>query len=368
MKTKKKKNKNLMSVYFLAGILCLSFSFLSCTGQKTDDVAQQAYDLRISGHADSAISVLNVALESDPGNAAAWYELARAKHHALLAGQKYEISEIVANASEASVLEPGNVIYAYYEGTIKFLDVYMDMMRGKEEVKEKMLASNEAFENALKVDACYAPALITLIEINAMLPPEMGGDYQKAENFVAQLDECSPVNGLKGQVFLLPEDASLVEFWQTAYEANPGEAAVAEELGRAWLMDGDIENGRKFIEEAVSLDPDKSPALIDLGRATVMFARRDTANTKSLAVDALAAFQQYLDLNPDAPGSIKAFTYRMMARASKMSGDENKAEEYGVKTKELDPFCSRASASPPEYLFVAPGVVPENTPYFSRPF
>jgi tetratricopeptide (TPR) repeat protein len=368
MKTKKKKNKNLMSVYFLAGILCLSFSFLSCIGQKTDNVVQQAYDLRISGHADSAIAILNVALESNPENAAAWYELARAKHHALMAGQKYEISEIIANASEASVLEPGNVIYAYYEGIVKFLDVYMNMMRGNEDVKEKMLASNEAFEKALKVDACYAPALITLIEINAMLPPEMGGDYQKAENFVAQLDECSPVNGLKGQVFLLPEDASLVKFWEDAYKANPDEATVAEELGRAWLLEGDVANGKLFIEEAVSLDPDKSSALIDLGRATGMSIMRDPENKQSLAINAIAAFQQYLDMNPDAPGSIKAYTYNMMAKVSKMSGDESKAEEYRAKSAKLDPFRSRASGSPPEYLFVAPDVIPENITYFSRPF
>ena len=368
MKTKKKKTKNMMSAYFLTGILYLSFSFLSCTGQKTDDVAQQAYDLRISGHADSAIAVLNAALESNPENAAAWYELARAKHHAVLAGQKYEISEIVANASEASVLEPGNIIYAYYEGNIKFLDVYMDIMRGKEDVKEKMLTSNEALEKTLKIDACYTPALVTLIEINTMLPAEMGGDYQKAENFVVQLDECSPLNGLKGQVFLLPEDASLVEFWQTAYEANPDEATVAEELGRAWLLEGNIENGRKFIEEAVSRDPDKSPALIDLGRAIVMSAMRDSDNAKSLAVDAIAAFQQYLDMNPDAPGSIKAYIYKMMSRASKMSGDESKAEEYAAKANELDPFRSRISGSPSECLYVAPGVVPENGNYFSRPF
>lgn len=367
MKTKRKKIKNMMSAYFLAGILCLSFAFLSCTGQKTD-VAQQAYDLRISGHVDSAITVLNVALESDPGNAEAWYELARAKHHALLAGQKYEISEIVANASEASVLEPGNVAYGYYEGSIKFLDVYMDLMRGNEDVKEKMFASNKAFERVLETDACYVPALITLIEINAMLPEEMGGDYTKAETYVTQLNECSPVDGLKGQVFLLPEDASLLEFWQAAYEANPGEATVAEELGRAWLMEGDVKNGRKFIEEAVSLDPDKSSALIDLGRAAAMFAMRDPENAKSLAVDALAAIQQYLDMNPDAPGSIKAYVYRMMARAIKISGNESKAEEYGAKAEELDPFGSRASGSPSEYLYVAPGVVPENTQYFSRPF
>ena len=367
MKTKKKKNKNMMSVYFLAGILCLSFSFLSCTGQKMD-VVQQAYDLRISGHVDSAITVLNVALESDPQNAEAWYELARAKHHALLAGQKYEISEIVANASKASVLEPGNVIYAYYDGTIKFLDVYMDLMRGNEDVKEKMLASNEAFERALEANACYVPALITLIEINAMLPEEMGGDYTKVEAYVTQLNECSPVNGLKGQVFLLPEDASLVEFWQKAYEANPGEATVVEELGRAWLMEGDVNNGRKFIEEAVSLDPDKSSALIDLGRAAAMSAMRDPENAKSLAVDALAACQLYLDMNPDAPGSIKAYVYRLMARAIKISGDESKAEEYKAKANELDPFRSRASGSPSEYLYVAPDVVPENTHYFSRPF
>ena len=367
MKTKKKKTKNMMSAYFLAGILCLSFAFLSCTGQKTD-VVQQAYDLRISGHVDSAIIVLIVALESDPGNAEAWYELARAKHHALLAGQKYEISEIVANASKASVLEPGNVIYAYYDGTIKFLDVYMDLMRGNEDVKEKMLASNEAFERALEANACYVPALITLIEINAMLPEEMGGDYTKVEAYVTQLNECSPVNGLKGQVFLLPEDASLVEFWQKAYEANPGEATVVEELGRAWLMEGDVNNGRKFIEEAVSLDPDKSSALIDLGRAAAMSAMRDPENAKSLAVDALAACQLYLDMNPDAPGSIKAYVYRLMARAIKISGDESKAEEYKAKANELDPFRSRASGSPSEYLYVAPDVVPENTHYFSRPF
>jgi hypothetical protein len=57
-----------------------------------------------------------------------------------------------------------------------------------------------------------------------------------------------------------------------------------------------------------------------------------------------------------------------MARVSDMMGDAENVEKYNRKSKELDAFCSRAFGSPPDYLFVAPGVATERTQYFSRPF
>lgn len=364
MKTKKHSLRLLM-------IICLpllAFAVLSCSSQKADQKVMQAYDLRMSGHADSSVVMLDASIESNPANAAAWYELARTKYHLLMAGKDYKIGNIITDASEAARLDPDNVSYAYFEGIVRFLAVYIDIMQGKEAVKDALLESNAAFERALEADECYVPALISLIEINANLPEEMGGGTQKAEKYLSQLDACDMVEGLKGQAFLLPEGSGLLAFWQNAYETNPDDATVAEELGRAWLMEGNMEEGKKFIEEAVSLDSDKSYVLIDLGRAHGLTAMQDPENVGSHTVAARAALQQYLDMNPDVSASLIAYVYHMMARVSDMMGDAENVEKYNKKSKELDVFCSKAFGAPPDYLFVAPGVATERTQYFSRPF
>jgi tetratricopeptide (TPR) repeat protein len=367
MKIMKTNREPIILSLIFTGLLCISGFMVSCTGLMADNKVNDAYELRMSGHADSALIVLNETIIAEPGNAAAYYERARAKKHMMLGAGGYDISEIIADASKACELDPENAIYSYFEANVKFLDVYIDVMRGQEEIEDKLETSFASFENTLNIKACYPAVLITLTEINAWFPEEMGGDWAKAENYASKLEACNPVEGLKAKAFLLPEDGDLVKYWLDIYEAHDANAIISEELGRAYLLNGDTENGKKYIEEAVSLNPEKSIILIDLGRATMMNAMQ--SQDKVLAEDALIAYQKYLDASPDAPGPIKAYTYGMMAQTCKrIIGNDALADEYMEKKDTLDPFCSRASGAPSEGLFTPPDVLPKNTVYYSRPF
>jgi tetratricopeptide (TPR) repeat protein len=367
MKIKKTNRKSIILSLIFTGLLCISGFMVSCTGLLADNKVKDAYELRMSGHADSALIVLDETIIAEPENAAAYYERARTKHHIMLGAGGYDIGEIIADASKACELDPDNAIYAYFEANAKFLDVYVDMMRGKEDIQDKLETSFASFENTLNIKECFPAVLVTLTEINSWLPEEMGGDWAKAESYAIQLESCNPVEGLKAKAFLLPEDGDLIKYWLEAYETHDADAIISEELGRAYLLNGDTENGKKYIEEAVSLNPEKSIILIDLGRATMMNAMQN--QDKVLAEDALNAYQKYLDASPDAPGPIKAYTYGMMAQTCKrITGNDVLADEYIEKKNALDPFCSRASGAPSEGLFTPPDVLPENTVYYSRPF
>lgn len=366
MKTKKKKTENMMSAYFLAGILCLSFAFLSCTGQKTD-VVQQAYELRLDGYADSAIVVLDNIILEDPENASAYYERARARKHIMKGTGQYGITDILADAEKACELDPGNVIYAHFCANAKFLDVYIDLMQGQEEVEAKLDDAILEFERTLELKPCFAPSLITLIEIYTWLVDESEVDYAKAEHYVGLLDQCDPIEGLIGQALLLPNEKKLLKFWLNEYESHEANAIIAENLGRAYLLDGDVENGKKYIEEAVSLNPDNSIILLDLARACLMNAMQ--SQDKELGTQAVEAFKEYLEQDPRAPGPVKAYTYGMMALCSaRILEDQALADEYMAQKEALDPFCSRASGAPGMALFAPPDVLVDDIGYYSRPF
>ena len=366
MKTKKKKTKNMMSAYFLAGILCLSFAFLSCTGQKTD-VVQQAYELRLDGYADSAIVVLDNIILEDPENASAYYERARARKHIMKGTGQYGITDILADAEKACELDPGNVIYAHFCANAKFLDVYIDLMQGQEEVEAKLDDAILEFERTLELKPCFAPSVITLIEIYTWLGDESEVDYAKAEHYAGLLKQCDPITGLMAQAMLLPDVKSFLEFWLNEYESHEANAIIAENLGRAYLLEGDMVNGKKYIKEAVSLNPDNSIILLDLARASLMSAMQ--TQDKDLGEESIEAFRQTLELNPDAPGPIKAYVYGMMALCyGRLLEDQELADEYMAKKEALDPFCSRASGAPGMALFAPPDVLVDDIGYYSRPF
>jgi len=368
MKSIKKSERLLLFFLMLSGLFCLSFYATSCTGIIAKDNVTEAYELRINGQADSAVILLSQIIVNDPENAKAYYELARAKQHMMLGGGRYEIGEIIENASKACELDPENVSYAYFEAHVKFLDVYIDIMRGKEEIKEKLNVSYASFRKVLEIDDCNSSVLVTMTEINSMLPAEMGGSRDEAIVYADKLGDCDPVIALKAYAFLLPEDGSLVSYWQDAYESYDADAVISEELGRAYLLEGDMDNGKKYLEKAISMNSDKTLLYLDLGRALTMKAM-ETQN-KMLGEEAIEAFQKYLDLNTDAPGPLKAYAYRMMGLTSKrIIGNDDLADDYMKKQEEMDPFCSRAFGSPALGLFTPPDDLPPmSVGYYSRPF
>lgn len=367
MSTLKMKKTKMMLVLMLGGMICLSWITMSCAFLQAKDQVTQAYELRMDGHADSALLLLDEIILAEPDNAKAYYERARAGMHLMLAAGEPHIEPIIADAAKASELDPESEIYAYFSARMKFLAVYLDIMQGKEEVKQKLDDAIAAFERVLELDPCCASVLVSLTEINAMLPPEMGGEPEKAVFYSNKLSTCNAIQGLRADALLLDEENGLLEFWLDEYEANEPNAIITEELGRAYLLAGDMENGKKYLEESISLNPEMNMILLDLGRAYAMTAMQ--SSDKEMAEKAIETFQQYIELEPDAPAPVRAFAYGMMALSCvRILGDEERGNEYSEKKDALDPFCSRAFGSPGMELFVKPDVLSDNIGYYSRPF
>jgi tetratricopeptide (TPR) repeat protein len=319
------------------------------------------------GQADSAVVLLNEFIETNPEKATAYYELARAQQHLMLARQKYDIPDVVFNASKASELDPDNIIFAQFEANARFLEVYMRLMGGNEDVHAQLEQAEKAYEKVLELNSCFTPVLITLTEINAFIPEEMGGNPEKAKTYAARLEACDKVQALRANVFLLSEDANLVEYWEEAYKNNDKNAIVCEELGKAYLLYGDLENGREHIMEAYKLNPDNCSLLLDLARATMMNAmqNRDTL----LAEQALLSFEDFLDSDDDMPASLKAYAYGMMGITSyRALNDNDMGDKYMQLKDEQDPFCTKAFGPPSPLLFTKLDELSTNVSYYSRPF
>jgi tetratricopeptide (TPR) repeat protein len=351
----------------ILGTIMLVYVLQSCTMVKAQDTVEQAYDLRMHGHADSAIILLNGVIESNPENAIAYYELARAQQHLMLARQKYDIPDVVSNAAKASELDPENIIFAQFEASARFLEVYMELMGGNEDVHTQLGQAEKAYEKVLELNSCFTPVLITLTEINAFIPEEMGGSPEKAKTYAAQLEACDKIQALRANVFLLPEDANLVEYWEEAYKNNDKNAIVCAELGKAYLLYGDLEEGREHIMEAYKLNPDNCDLLLDLARATMMNAmqNRDTL----LAKQALKSFEDFLKTNDDMPAPLRAYTYGMMAlTCNRALNDQDLGDKYMQLKEEQDPFCTRAFGPPSPLLFTKLDELSTSVNYYSRPF
>lgn len=365
--TKMKMNtRSMLVLSLLIAFLGLSLNS-SCTLLQAKNKVEIAYDMRMDGHADSAIIMLNEIILEDQDNAEAYYELARAKMHIMRSNGQYNIEEVISDAFKASELKPENEVYAYLAAKAKFLSVYMQIMKGNEDIKDQLQASVDAFSKVLKIEACCPSVLISLTEIYSMLPEEMGGDRSLAEQYIEKLEACDPLQGLKARALLQENERDLLTYWLDAYENNDANTLLSEELGRAYLMNGDLENARIYMEEAHSLDQDNCVVLLDLARANMMMAME--MQDKKLGEDAILAYQDYLDDYTDAPGPLKAYVYGMMALTSgRILGNQTLAEEYKAKMNALDPFCSRTFGAPSMALFIPPGEMFEGTGYYSRPF
>jgi tetratricopeptide (TPR) repeat protein len=365
---KSKIKVSIISSFIIAVLIMAGSYFLdSCTMVQAQDSVEKAYDLRMHGHADSAVVLLNEVIKANPEEAKAYYELARAQQHLMLARQKYDIPDVVYNASKATDLDPENIIFAQFESNARFLEVYMELMGGNEDVHSKLEQAEKAYEKVLELNSCFTPALITLTEINAFIPVEMGGNPEKAKTYAARLEACDKIQALRANVFLLPEDANLIEYWEEAYKNNDKNAIVCAELGKAYLLYGDLENGREHIMEAFKLNPENCSLLLDLARATMMNAmqNRDTL----LAEQALLSFEDFLDSDNDIPASLKAYAYGMMGiTCYRALNDKDMGDKYMQLKEEQDPFCTRAFGPPSPLLFTQLDELSTSVSYYSRPF
>jgi tetratricopeptide (TPR) repeat protein len=329
------------------------------------NAAADAYKLRMQGKVDDAKALLEKAIQENPHNAAAYYELARTKLHMAL-GNPEKLGEKIEDAYQsilkAKENDPNNVIYPFFEGHIALFGYYMSP------TKENAAKLCGAFEAALKLKPDYRQAMLYLVEIYGTLPEDQGGDKSKAEQYAKRLEKLDEIYGAKARWILMPKDANRVEYWQKVMKSHEGNTDVLEEMGKAYLSADNVNDAVLCFEKAIKIDPAKSYLFLDLSiyHTWAAMAAKDNAELRQKEIAAGdSAVTRYLDSKPILP--MQAYALGVQYKYKAHSGQKEQADELLKKARELDPYFSMATGAPNPDLFIAIDEISHNHRYLFRP-
>ncbi len=359
-----KTEKNILAG--LCAIVMLGFCALTADIKaEPNNTAMDAYKLRMQGKADEAKALLEKAVQENPGNAMAYYELARTNYY-MATGEPQKLADRIADAQQAIdqaiELDPNNVMYKMFEGHIALFGTYM--AQGKEGAAKLC----EAFEAVLKLKPDYPLAMLYLVEIYGVLPQGQGGDASKAEMYAKKLEALDPIYGAKARWILQPKDANRVEYWRNVLKKHKDNTDVLEEMGKAYLSVDKVNEAVSCFEKAIKIDHSKSYLWLDLSiyHTWAALAAKDNAELRQKSITAgEEAVKKYLDSKPILPMVAYALgiQYKYLAR----SGHKEQADETLKQAKALDPYFSKATGAPNPDLFIPPDMISHNHRYLYRP-
>jgi tetratricopeptide (TPR) repeat protein len=228
-------------------------------------------------------------------------------------------------------------------------------MQNQQSASSKVKETCDAFQSVLKINPeCY-PALLYQVDMYGMLPPEMGGDRQRAELIAGAIK--SKTFGAMAKARLLADTADQVAYWQNVMKETGTNAQVLEELGRAFLFKSNDEQGKKYFMNAINADPAKAYLTMNLARYFVMKSQQDQANRDNHLKTAGELVNTYMQADPDLVPPLKAHAYAMLAMISSIGNDQDSMNKYMNLATSIDPFCSKASGMPSDILFYPPDKV-----------
>ncbi len=361
------KTKN----FLIICTLIVSTGMASCLDSHSNEKVFEAYELRINGHADSAKVILEEVLSIDSTNSLAWYELCRTTQHLGLANPraiKESIEEALRYINLAVKYDPDNVWFLSYRGGIETLKFYLAIQMSDENAVQYLEKVEKTFNGVFQLDPSYYENKITLVEFFGGLPPEMGGDAEKAEKYAKELEDADLVSGAKAREILMPEDADYLSFWTGIVDQVPQNADAHQALGRIYLFMEDIDNATESYQKAIDLDPARNVLYLDLGRYYLMMAMQDPTILDSVAPKIEEQFNKYLTFNPEPINPMKAWAYNQLAMINRHTGNVEASDQFKKMAKELDPFCSLASGKPGRAKYSPPDAVVHDQGYFLSPF
>jgi|WetSurMetagenome_2_1015567.scaffolds.fasta_scaffold94290_2 hypothetical protein len=331
----------------------------------------EAYELRISGKAEKAEELLNELLKKDSTDALAYFELARTKYHLFLGGAQYssEKWEEVTNSIQKAVrLAPDNEIYAFYYAYACFFNSFISMMEQNPDVGKNVTQTCDAFKAVLKLNPDCHESLLYLVDIYATLPENMGGDKEKARIYAAELNKKDKLFGAMANARFLPDTADYVSYWQNVGKEAGKSAQFSEELGRAYLLKSDTENGTKHFQDAMNTDRNRSYLYMHLARYHILSSQQNMETQAGHLEQAEKMANSYLLSSPELTSPLKAYGYGIMALIKMIGKDDNGRDEYQKKAESIDPYYSRATGIPPDMLYCQPDKVKIQYYSFFMPF
>ncbi len=371
-------------LYAAVCVLAMTF-FFSGRDSRADETAAQAYELRMRGKTDEAKALLERTVAENPKNAAAYYELARTQLY-MATGDPGKMGDYLKEAQQsieqAIRNDPKNVIYPYFMGHVAFFQTYISMSKDQEEAKKNAERLCGAFETALALKPDYPQAMLYLVEIYRIIPENMGGNRDKAEQCARKLEKVDEVYGAKARSFLLLVQDSenkvdeskraekLIGFWKDVLAAHPKDAEALAEMGRACLGADKAAEAASCFDEATRIEPEKRILFLDMGRSRSMYYSMMKEKNPEAAQQALSMAEsylgKYLDAEPRIP--LKAFALGILGRAKMQRNDQAKSRELLEQAQKLDPYYSKAWGVPDPDLFIPPGEISHSHRYLFLPY
>ncbi|MBN1791502.1 MAG: hypothetical protein JW830_13455 [Bacteroidales bacterium] len=341
------------------------------SGQVIESATREAYQLRVNGKAEQAEEMLRQYLKSDSTDAVAWFELARTCHHIFLGKGEFTPEawqEVTGFAHRAVRYAPDNEVYAYYYAYYNFLNAFISMMRELPDAGEKITQTCDAYNAVLLLNPKCDAAKFYLIDMYGLLPAEMGGDKAKAEVIADGMKSGDKTYYAMAQAKLLPDTSNLVAYWQNVGRETGMNAQVLEELGRAYLLKSDTENGVKYFKDAIQADHSKKYLTMNLVRYYLMAARQDPNAKENHLKSATDLVNSYLQSSPEPNPPLKAYAYSTLSMINMFGGDRDTEKKYRELADSIDPFCSKATGMAPDMLYCPPDEVKIQYSSFFMPF
>ncbi len=335
------------------------------------DAAMQAYELRMAGKADEAKVLLEQSISENPRDADAHYELARTLYHMAL-GNPRELENLMGRAQQAieraTQSAPGNAAHHVFAGHVAFIRGYSHMMHGtgnEAAARAEFGKARGAYRSALELEQGYREAALYLVELHASLPENMGGEKAVAERYAKQLEDIDPISGAKASSMLTELGPA---FWEGLQKAHAGDADVLEELGKAYLREGRVDDAVACFEEAVDADPEKAYLFLDLSiyhTFRAMRAGNDSELFQASVRAGDAAVSRYIESEPIPP--MLAYALGVQYKYKHLGlGDAELGQQLLERAESLDPYFSKATGAPNPDLFVLPGEISHTHRYLQR--
>jgi tetratricopeptide (TPR) repeat protein len=196
----------------------------------------------------------------------------------------------------------------------------------------------------------------------------MGGDRTKAEVIVNEMSSEEKTYYALAQAKLLPDTANMVGYWQKVGQESGMNAQVLEELGRAYLLKSDTENGEKYFLAAIEADQSKKHLTMNLVRYHLMAAQQDPAAKEAHLKSATDLVNGYLQSSPEPLPPLKAYGYSTLSMISMFGGDQDAGNKYREMADSIDPYYSKATGMAPDMLYCKPDEVKIQYSSFFMPF
>ena len=314
----------------------LSFSLFA--QDKTDNILK-AYDTRMNGKVEDAKTILTKVLETDSTNALAHFEMARTIEDQ---GKSYHIEK-------ALLYDPDNPMYRFYQANLYMLEAYKAMRNNETTIiNENVQKCFESLKSILEVKPNCKESLLFLIDLYGSLPADMGGNIKEANIYLEKLKQVDPLYAAQGNLILASKegDLDIVNYWKEYIHKNGENLDVLVKLGKANLMNNDIEKAKACFDPVIKEDPSQNRLYLDIARAHLYNAMRGGDNKD----DELDQFKKniniYLNSKESNPVILEAWCYGWLGLIEQRQGNQELANNYIAKAEGLMPNYPRFTAIP----------------------